>query len=635
MRARILCSAAAALALSCVKRINPDPGGDRTTYSGVPLQFGRKQDLPQGTTISWNYGDGTPEQTGAQVTHAFPRAGVFTVVETVRDKDGQTRTARTHVAALRRAVAMAVPADARAALIVERPWQKLKIHREVASKLSLGGLFDELFRAISEGAGFEVLDASTADANGFDPDEGFAMFTLPQDREALVFAIGTSDETRALAAARRLLTSPQAPGRVARSGPYELIEQRLQDGTPVIVGTNQAGDKIGVTHKLGYLYVRTPGSSDPLLALRAAADLPPDRGLAADETFRRAVAQTGAGDAIFYSRPGGRDGRFSNELGATAFSMQDHPDLVQMRAWSQLKNIQGDALQAAFKPARPPPDIAARFPSGAAAYARISAAPTALWREIARASGADAARVRDRVYELTGLDVERELLPHFTGNVGIGVYLDATSLVEAILGEQVGSFDRSAFLVVAELSAQDAIVSALDRALKGRPARDRARVAGASYYRLGDGARAAIKEGFFYLSIGGTPPREPDAQVSTNRQRKKAAAPAPPSLGDLGVLGQALAGASNSLSRELKAARLAGFDVPGQQDVWVDLGGIARSVERAASEQGGAVGQGAHLFAERAGALRDALFETRPSKDGSGMDAELWVRFQSRRSAQR
>src|SRR5690349_10256176 len=116
MRARLLCCAAAALAVSCVKRINPDPGEDRTSYSGVPLGFGQKQELPEGTTISWNFGDGSPEAIGAQAVHAFPRAGVFTVVETVRDKDGQTRTGRTHVVALRRAVAMAVPGDARAAL---------------------------------------------------------------------------------------------------------------------------------------------------------------------------------------------------------------------------------------------------------------------------------------------------------------------------------------------------------------------------------------------------------------------------------------------------------------------------------------------------------------------------------------
>src|SRR6185295_6923125 len=96
MRARLLICLVALLA--CVKRITPDPGGARTTYSGVTLRFG--------------------EQQAASVVHAFPRSGVYTVVETIRDKDGQTRSARTHVTALRETVQMAVPADARAALMV-------------------------------------------------------------------------------------------------------------------------------------------------------------------------------------------------------------------------------------------------------------------------------------------------------------------------------------------------------------------------------------------------------------------------------------------------------------------------------------------------------------------------------------
>ena len=70
---------------------------------------------------------------------------------------------------------------------------------------------------------------------------------------------------------------------------------------------------------------------------------------------------------------------------------------------------------------------------------------------------------------------------------------------------------------------------------------------------------------------------------------------------------------------------MAGFDVPGQQNVWVDVAGIVRSVERAADAHGGIAGQGARLFAERASDLRDALLEVHPDKEG--IDAELWVRF--------
>src|SRR5438105_9068303 len=261
------------LAASCIKRIAPSPGEARTTLSGVWLRFGQAQELPEGTEITWDFGDGTPPQTGAMVLHAFPRAGVFTVVETVRDKDGDTRSARTHVAVLKRQLQMAVPADVRAALLVPSPWTKAAVHREVAGKLSLGTFFDEVARTVSDAAGFDALDPKAAEANGFDPDKGAGFFTVPQDPEALVFAVGTLDDAKALAAARRLLSSPRGVGRFG-AGPFQLSDAKLPDGTPVVLGQSAAGDKIAVVQRYGYLYIRTAGGSDPLLSLRTATALP-------------------------------------------------------------------------------------------------------------------------------------------------------------------------------------------------------------------------------------------------------------------------------------------------------------------------------------------------------------------------
>jgi hypothetical protein len=614
--------------LSCAKRINPDPGDSRTTYSGVWLRFGQPQELPEGTQILWDFGDGTPAQQGATVVHAFPRAGVYTVVETVRDKDGQSRSARTHVAALKRTVPMAVPADVRASLLVPSPWARIASHREVAAKLSLGSVFDEVARTVSEAAGFDVLDPKAADANGFDPDKGVALFTVPQDSEALVFAIGTSNEEKALAVARRVLSSGRAVGRYG-GGPFQISEAQLPDGIPILVGRNAAGDRVGVLQRHGYLYLRTSGATDPAIALRSAAALPPDKGLAADPGFGLATRHVGNGDALFYSRAPERgsagNGRFSNELGNSAFAIYDKPenrDFVQLRFFGQLKNLPGDQLVAAFKPLMAPADLASFLPGDAAAYLRISAAPQALWRELTRAAGADAARLRDRIQETTGLDLEKDLIPSFSGNVGIGVYLDATSLIEAVLGEQVGSLDRSAFVVAAQLASPQTVQAALERAMRQRPVTDRAEVRGASWFRLGDGAQAAVRENVLFLALGGAP--RPAEEPSRGRGRKK---PPPKKLtvADLGILGRVLVPQGMSLGQHFKKIGVAGFEVPGQQNFWLDIAGIVRSMERAAGAQGGVAGQGARLFAERAADLRDALFEMRPGKDG--VDADLWVRF--------
>lgn len=624
MRTRLLCCLL--VLLSCAKRINPDPGASRTTYSGVSLRFGEPQEVPEGTQILWDFGDGTPPQQGASVVHAFPRAGVYTVVESVRDKDGQIRSARTHVAVLRRPVPMAVPPDVRASLLVPAPWARMAVHREVAAKLSLGSFFDEVARAVSEAVGFDVLDGKVAEANGFDPEEGVAFFTVPQDPEALVFAIGTSDDEKSLAAARRLLTSSRTVGRYG-PGPFQLAEAKLPDGTPLLIGRNAAGDKIGVLNRHGYLYLRLAGATDPAIALRAASQSP-DKGLAAEPGFVLAAGHVGNGDAIFYSRAPDRasasNGRFSNELGTSAFAIFDKPenrDFLQIRMFAQLKNLSGDQLVAAFKPLLPPPDLASRLPIDAAAYLRISAAPEALWRELTRTAGADAARLRDRVQETTGLDLEKDLIPSFSGNVGIGVYLDATSLIEAILGEQVGSLDRSAFVVAAQLTSPPTVQALLERAMRLRPATDRADVNGAAWFRLGEGAQAAIRDDVLFLALGG-PPAAPEPPRERGRKKQQARKV---TLVDLGILGRVLVPQGQSLGQHLKKIGLAGFDVAGQQNVWVDIAGIVRSIERAASAQGGIAGQGARLFAERAADLRDALFEMRPGKEG--VDADLWLRF--------
>jgi hypothetical protein len=625
------------LAVSCAKRINPDPGADRTTYSGVWIRFGESQPIPEGVQVLWDFGDGSPQGAGATVTHAFPRAGVFTVVETIRDKDGQSRTARTHVTALKRTVPMAVPGDAKAALMVPSPWKRMAVHRETAARLSLGALLDDMARTLAAGAGFDVLDGSAADANGFDPDEGIALFTTPQDPEALVFAIGTSDDARSLAAARRLLTSSVAVGRYG-GGAFALRDGQLPDGSPVVLGANAAGDSVGVLQHHGYLYLRLAGPSDPALALRSVATLPADKGLAADPGFLAAARHVGIGEAVFYSRGPDRaatgNGRLASELGASAFAIYDKPDnrdFVQVRIFAQLKNLTGEALVSAFKPLLAPPDLASRLPADAAAYLRISAAPQALWRELTRTG--DATRLRDRIQETTGLDLEKDLIPSFSGNIGIGIYLDASSLIEALLGEEVGSFDRSAFVVVAQLTSPKTVQAALERAMRGRPASDRAAVHGAAWFRLGDGAQAAVRDDVLFLALGGAPPAAPQPSRGRGRSRGKKQAPSPPADKDLGILGRVLAAEGPSLGHHFKRIGVAGFDVPSQQNAWLDISGIVRSIERAARAQGGMVGQGARLFAERASDLRDALFEARPGTEG--IDADLWIRFLAKKSAAR
>ncbi|HYR19388.1 MAG TPA: PKD domain-containing protein [Myxococcales bacterium] len=629
MPSRLACGALLLVA-ACARHVAPAPGEDRTVVSGVPVVFGSDQDLPKGTRVVWDFGDGTPPAEGARVEHAFPRAGAYRVTETVVDADGQKRSAGAKVTVLRRPVPAAVPADVRAAWVQERPWERVNVHRATAAKLALSDVFDETAAELSDALGFEALDAGAAQEHGFDPDEGLALFTVPQDPEALVAAVGTSDDAKALTAVRRLL-SRASEGRFA-GGPFQLTDTRTQNGVAVLLGAGRGGEQVAVVLRYGYLYLRLPGLTDPTLALRGAIALPPSGGLAADPAWQLALQHVGQGDAVFFSRPSEKDrqGRFATQLGLAAFSLLDGAEALQMKLFAQPRRLSGEELQKTFTPLKPPPDLAARLPKGPAAYMKLSGRPDALWRELLKASQADANRARERAEELTGLDLEKDLLPAFTGNFGIALYLDAAALLEAVLGEEVSAFDRSGFLVAAELAPERArtLQQAIDR--KVSPAQ-RVPIGGTTLWKLGGGAAmAAVKDGFFYFAVGGLPQDEEEPEPAPPPRRGRGSrrrAPPLPRPSRLGPIGLALAPepGARTLSDQLKEAGVSGFDSPRDQVGWFDVQGLLRSLQAAAEGEGGMVSTGARMVADRMAALRDALLLARPVPEG--VDASLSLRF--------
>ena len=624
MRSRLVCGALL-LCAACARHVTPAPGEDRTVGAGVPVAYGSDRDLPQGTRVVWDFGDGTPPAEGARVEHAFPRAGAYLVTQTVVDRDGQKLSASAKATVLRRSVPAAVPADVRAAWVQERPWERVGAHRATAAKLALSDVFDETAAELSDAIGFDALDASAALQNGFDPDEGLALFTVPQDAEALVAAVGTSDDAKALAAVRRLL-SHASEGRFA-GGPFQLSDTRTENGVPVLLGAGRGGEQVAVVLRYGYLYLRLPGLTDPTLALRGVIALPPSGGLAADPAWQLALQHVGQGDAVFFSRPSEKDarGRFAAQLALAAFSVLDGAEALQMKLFAQPRRISGEELKRTFTPLQPPPDLAARLPAGPAAYVKVSGRPDDLWRELLKASQADANRARERAQELTGLDLEKDLLPAFTGNLGIALYLDATALLEAVLGEEVGAFDRSGFLVAAELAPERArkLQQAIDRKVS---AAQRVRIGGTTLWKLGGGAAmAAVKDGFFYLAVGGLPQEEPGPTPPPGRGRRRGAAtPRPAQFGPIGLALAPERGA-RMLSDQLKEAGVAGLDSPLDQVGWFDVRGLLRSLQAAAEGEGGMVGTGARMVVDRMAALRDAVLLARPVPDG--VDATLSLRF--------
>src|SRR5205085_4099379 len=56
MPTRLLCCVAAVAAASCIKRVGPSPGDDRTIIAGVTLPFAEPGEIPEGSEVSWDFG---------------------------------------------------------------------------------------------------------------------------------------------------------------------------------------------------------------------------------------------------------------------------------------------------------------------------------------------------------------------------------------------------------------------------------------------------------------------------------------------------------------------------------------------------------------------------------------------------
>ena len=667
--------------IGCIKRIAPAPGEARSATSGEPVTFTGPQDaLPEGSQVHWEFGDGSPEAAGPEVSHAFPRAGRFTVTQSIVDKDGERRRATTSVLVKRRGVAAAVPADARAALILERPWARVAVPREAARRAGFGEFFDQTAHDVSAAFGFDAQDPALAEQNGVDTDEGVALYTVPQDAEALVVCAGISDSIKAEATLRRLLAHPP------RGAPFTLRDEALPGGGHVVLGERSGGERVGFLERLGYLYLRTPGPADPMLALVSASKLGLTGGLEQDAGFQAAMAKVGTGDAVFYSPPPrpGRDGeprgsKFAGQLGAAAFSVQVSEGEVKLSLYSQLtQSSSAKATLEALTPRKAPPPLAGKLPAGAAAFFKLSGEPKAIWRELLKALGSDGPALAARLKELFGTDVETGLLPAVTGNGAVAVYLDAQSLIEALLGEQVAAFDRSTFLGVGELvaGAEGPLRAALDVA--SRELGGSRQVRGATWWPITEGLQAAIKDGFLYTALGGavvepedgqgagpggpggarsgapppgfgasglrfllasasvksvSPAVKPVAPASKAQKApvkpggKRAPPPPPePSAQELGPLAAVLLAAPGAPTLEGPLAQTPlPLEVATAQLAWLDLHGMLERLERAGEAQGGMVGAAVKLVTSRVSGVRDALVDARPI-DG-GLSATVTLRL--------
>ncbi|HEX8440318.1 PKD domain-containing protein [Archangium sp.] len=225
----------------CRRMVKPEAGEARTVEAGVPVGFGSEaQDAP---VVTWDFGDGSPPRQGARVSHAFPRAGAFTVRALEKDEV----LASAQVTVVPRPVLRAIPADAEVAVFFSQLRGNVEPLVDFYSRL----LGEAQARSSLEEAPMLslVLRELKGEPRVVDVEEGVGFFSLP-GFEGSVGLLGVMDSQAALDAVVGELESGGAS--VVNRRPAEgLVHLRRQNGESLLLFADR-----------GYLYLVVPDTDD-------------------------------------------------------------------------------------------------------------------------------------------------------------------------------------------------------------------------------------------------------------------------------------------------------------------------------------------------------------------------------------
>ncbi len=227
-------------ASGCRRAAKPEMGLDRTVEAGVPTEFGSAQE--GAPTVTWDFGDGTPSEQGAHVSHAFARAGTYTV----RALDGSEEVGGVQLTVVPRPLLRAVPPEAMSLLYVAR--LRGAVEPLVAFYEQLVGP-GRAQRQIEELPLLPmVLEGVRGSSSAVDPEEGFGLFSVPEF-EGSVALLGVMDGAAAL---ERALGDFEALGHQVERREDGSARVQLSQGTPLVLFLDR-----------GYLYMVMPDSEKP------------------------------------------------------------------------------------------------------------------------------------------------------------------------------------------------------------------------------------------------------------------------------------------------------------------------------------------------------------------------------------
>jgi PKD domain len=251
--------------LQVLKLDGPLEAGVAGTFSGTPK------------ALRWDFGDGTPPSTSLRGTHAWAKAGTYTV----QAWDDDFLTLRAEVTVVPRALLRAVPPQATSVLYAPTLGQPLSeavdfLERALGAAQLQKWLDETLVPALA-------VESASGGGVGLDPAEGVGVFGL-EGVEGRVALVGVDDDEKALAA---LISRLQERGAdVAERTLDGITVATLPDSTPVVAFVDR-----------GYLYAVWPTS--PLDAARAVGLV-----RSAESGSERFGAEAADGQLAFRFTPG-------------------------------------------------------------------------------------------------------------------------------------------------------------------------------------------------------------------------------------------------------------------------------------------------------------------------------------------
>ncbi|WP_257458740.1 PKD domain-containing protein [Archangium lipolyticum] len=454
----VFCLVAAALVGSgCHRAARPEAGGARTVEAGVPESFG--SEAPDAPVVTWDFGDGSPPQQGARVSHAFPRAGTYTVRALEKDKKDEV-LASAQVTVVSRPVLRAIPAEAEVAVYFPQ------------LRGNVDPLMDFYSRLMGETQALESLEDTPLlslvlrDLRGeprvVDPEEGVGFFSLP-DFQGTVALLGVTDVEAAMDAVVGDLESGGIA--VSHREPGGAVRFQRPNGDPLLLFADR-----------GYVYLAVPDTEDEeegalsasradgmgLEAARASITGMRGPGLSELPLLGELQRKVGSGNVHFFVRPVEEDA--SSGLRGVFAALKVEEARAELEGWVALEKALFEGKSA------PGSELLGKAPAGPFAALMISIPPEELAKLVFGAPGSERRertllRLREEGFDAANAD---SLLSALRGDLTLLAYFDAPAFYRNLLRGSQRPEPRGTLLFEAGLVRSEQMVEWLTGRLKAR-----------------------------------------------------------------------------------------------------------------------------------------------------------------------